>query len=121
MKILKIVNEVFEFNVEWLLSDDINEISEYLWSKWMEYTHNEKHWGITRIWNYTVYLYLPDKSDYILVHECIHAIQGVLDSKGIDTGYENTEVLAYNVDWLYRKLLHSYYKHKKNKKYKDYE
>ena len=123
MKILIIKNEVFDFNVEWILTEDIQEAIDYVENKaWIilwDILHAQ--WFTSYEGSSVSYLYLKDRSDYILLHECIHIVQGVLARKWIDTGYENTEVLAYNVDWLYRKLLHAYYKHKKNKKYKNYE
>jgi hypothetical protein len=55
------------------------------------------------------------------MHECIHIIQHTLDDKWITTWLENTEVLAYNVDWLYRKLMYKYHKLKKDDRYKNYD
>ena len=111
MKILKIENEVFEYHIYWILSEDKKEVSEYLLTEWID---SEKldmsQW----------YTYITDRSDYIILHECIHIIQWLLDKKWIETGYKNTEVLAYNVDWAYRKLLKAYYKYKWNDKWKTY-
>lgn len=119
MKQLKIKNEVFGFEVIRLLWDK-EEVRHYLISNWLTTSQLDIAWGYTVLEQNKAYLYLDDKSDYILLHECIHIIQGLFHRIGIETGYWNTEVLAYNTDWLYRKLLLSYYKYKKNDKYKNY-
>jgi len=120
MKILKIKNEVLAYDVVWIISEDKKKVSEYLEKQWVGNESLDMSQWITYIEDGIAYLHLTDRSDYVLLHECIHIIQGLLHRKWIDTGYSNTEILAYNVDWLYRKLLYSYYKYKKNDKYKNY-
>lgn len=120
MKEIKINNNVFQFDVVWIVWEP-KEFIDYMDKKWVEIWLECIDW-ITHIWNnYTAYLYLSDISDYVLLHECIHIIQHIMHNKWISTGLENTEVLAYNVDWLYRMLLMNYYKWKKNDKWKTYK
>lgn len=120
MKILTIKNDVFAYDVNFILSDDKKEVSEYLIKKWLDDELLDMSQWYTYITDSVAYLYLTDRSDYVLLHECIHIIQWLLARKWIDTSYNNTEVLAYNTDWLYRNLLLAYYKYKKNDKYKNY-
>lgn len=121
MDIIKVKNEVFDFDVEWIIADDTKEAIEYVENNWVElWDLWNAQWFTSYKGNSLSYLYLNDRSDYILIHECIHIIQWILARKWVSTDYENTEVLAYNVDWLYRSLLYKYYKKNKNDKYKLY-
>ena len=40
-----------------------------------------------------------------IVHECVHMAQYILDNKGIGTGIDNTETLAYLVDYLFSEVV----------------
>lgn len=40
-----------------------------------------------------------------LVHECVHMAQYILDYKGIPTDVDNTEVVAYLTDYLFKECL----------------
>lgn len=35
-----------------------------------------------------------------ITHECIHAIHDMLESRGVPISKENTEIIAYSVEWL---------------------
>ena len=51
------------------------------------------------------HLYIKTKTHRVLVHESIHIGQAILNHKGIKTGYNNTEILAYVTDWIYNEVL----------------
>ena len=120
MKEISIYNNVFQFKVIWIIWEP-EEFIDYMDKKWLSIWLDCVDW-ITHIWNNnTAYLYLNDISDFVLLHECIHIIQHIFHDKWITTWMENTEVLAYNVDWLYRMLLMNYHKWKGNDKWKTYK
>jgi len=120
MKQIKVNNNVFWFNVFWFIWDR-QEFVDYMLKNWFDWNRLEWTDGITYIRNNNAFLYLNAVCDYVLLHECIHIIQDILNNKLISTWIENTEVLAYNVDWLYRQLLLRYYKWKWNEKWKSYK
>ena len=121
MKKILVNNNVFWFNVEWILWT-AEEFVKFMQGKNFEISLHDTYDGSTYIDSpANAYLYLKDVSDDVLLHECIHIIQHILQDKWITTWMENTEVLAYNVDWLYRQLLLQYYKLKNDKRRKTYK
>jgi len=40
----------------------------------------------------------------IIIHECIHMVDELLDCTGIPISMENTETRAYLTEWLYKKV-----------------
>jgi hypothetical protein len=92
MKIV-IHNETFDFDVT--LTNK---------KKHFPYDIPDCQW-ITRIERDCAYIYLKDYTHRVLVHECIHVAQWILDKKWIKTGIKNTEVLAYVTDWIYNEFL----------------
>ena len=117
--VIKIKNDVLSYDVVW-----------FIWSKEEFYNYMIKqnievdidllnHWfSVCKccVW----YIYLHDKSDYILVHEIVHIVQWILDDKWINTWFDNTEILAYNIDWCFRKLMYKYFKLIWDMRYKNY-
>lgn len=53
----------------------------------------------------SAHIYIKTLTHRVIVHECIHIAQWILNYKWIKTGYENTEVLAYVTDWIYNEIL----------------
>lgn len=120
MKVHKIHNKVFDFYVYWI-DGTPEEAEKWLESKWVNHDRCLKNiqW-ISMYWKFNI-IYMGDRSDYVLLHECIHTIQHILEKEiWIPTWYSNTEVLAYNVDWLYRSIMYRYLKARWNDKYKCY-
>lgn len=118
--IIKVKNETFAYDVIWFVWEK-EEFVEYMVKQNIEVDYNMLNHWFSYIDNCIGYIYLDDKSDYVLIHEIIHIVQWILNNKMIDTWYANTEVLAYNVDWLYRKLLYHYYKKKSDDRFKNYQ
>jgi hypothetical protein len=110
--------EILAYNVEWIIWDK-KEFIEYL-EKITEVDIDDLDCWYSCIADEVWYIYLWDKSDFVLLHEIIHIVQAILNSKWIDTWYSNTEILAYNVDWCFKNLLYKYYKLIWNDKYKNY-
>ena len=122
MKIHKIHNEVFDYQVFWLEGTP-SEAEEWVDKKRIDRDDICFHdiQGISLHDKLDV-IYIKDFSDFVILHECIHCIQHILEKQiWVNTSYSNTEVLAYNVDWLYRKILYKYHKGKWNEKYKTYK
>lgn len=120
MKVIKLQNKVFLYDVYWIITDDKNKLSEYMLENEIDIDIHEHYKWFTFHRGAISYLYLDDRSDYVLLHECVHIVQVMMWFKWITTWLENTEVLAYNVEWLYKNLLYEYYKHKKDDRHKNY-
>lgn len=118
-KVYKINNNVFWFDVIYLDMSESDAI-EWIIKNRPDYEIPDLKDWLTYIDWAEVIIHLSDVSDYVLLHECIHAIQWVLYRKWIDTSYDNTEVLAYNVDWLFRQILLRHHKSRWNEKWKTY-
>ncbi len=48
-------------------------------------------------------LIFTSKKDRIVVHECVHLTHNIFEAKGIDTGINNSEAIAYMTDFLFSK------------------
>ncbi|MFZ2950939.1 MAG: hypothetical protein WA003_15805 [Desulfuromonadaceae bacterium] len=46
----------------------------------------------------------PKPSRRVLVHEAVHVVHCIMENKGMQTGHENTEVVAYMVDFVSSRL-----------------
>lgn len=51
-------------------------------------------------------LYVQDRDNIpCIVHESLHAIHEMFNSRGVPINYENTEVQAYHLDYLVSRIL----------------
>ena len=51
------------------------------------------------------YIFMFEDKISTIMHECVHAAQMSLDYRGVPTGVENTEGVAYLAAWIFDECL----------------
>ena len=108
-RICEVEDEMYGVTMHLYLGFSFKDYVKHLKDKYGITRDGESGHGETTIVGGDLFMWLdPDftKDEVIctLVHECVHATHFILNTRSIPMNMENTEVMAYHTDFVFRKL-----------------
>ena len=98
---IKIKIPMFCYTINFAENERDNKKIYKIVEKVDEYKYLQDIAGICFVNNHNSYIIINQKNIQVLVHECLHAVKGLCDRRGI---YDE-EVLAYLLDYVVSELL----------------
>jgi len=112
-KIIQVIPYPFKIIfLDWTYEEANEYLSESFWQTIEQWN------SCCYLFNWNAYIYTADDKIPTLVHEIIHWVQMCYKDIWIETGEENTEILAYTVEYILINAILFYTKAEKIKKHK---
>lgn len=110
IKTKKLVVPIYDNNkICIIVTDEVSELEKYVGFDFVsEELNGAVNYGADKSGFRTVFIALNPDNKYfdesVIVHECVHAANRILNAVGVKADYLNDEAQTYLIDWIFKEV-----------------